>query len=86
MQAAVLESMCEGRPEEEKGCNCIVAGTEGACRVFDLVGSDKDNNKGPNSTTLDFIKLFTVFMPGDDIIHKEQKHDVFTSPFTFSVV
>ena len=52
MKAAVLENMCKG---EEKGCNCIVAGTEGACRVFDLVGSDKDIKKGPNSTTLDLI-------------------------------
>ena len=65
MKAAVLENMCKGpqEGEEEKGCNCIVAGTEGACRIFDLVGSDNDNNKGPNSTTLDSIKKFsTVFL------------------------
>merc|ERR1719471_2184905 len=34
MKAAVSENMCKG-PQEgegEKGCNCIVAGTEGACR------------------------------------------------------
>ena len=64
MKAAVLENMCKGPQEgEEKGCNCIVAGTEGACRVFDLVGSDIDNNKGPNSTTYDSIeKLFSVIL------------------------